>query len=430
MDRSLLQAHPNASRPGLTFADIDIRSALASRPCRRPDYEAEARAVAALATELGQNPSNVLQALVDTALELCHADTAGVSLLEGEVFRWEALAGVFAARRNDTMPRQASPCGVCVDQDSPQLMHLADRIFPALSAEPRFVEALLLPFHAHGRPIGTVWVVTHTSERQFDGEDLRIMSVLAQFAAAGWQLWRAAKLAEEANRSKDDLFAIISHDLRGPLSAIAGWIEILRTEQLDPAKAAKALETIARNVRAESDLIEDLLEQSRIIGRTIRLDPQPIDLASVIEQSADSVRPTASAKGVHVETECAVAPGPVTGDSARLQRVMENLLTNAIKFTPAGGRVDVRLAYDEAHATVEVTDSGQGIHADFLPHVFDRFWQANPSLTRVGGLGLGLAIVRQLIELHGGTVRATSDGEGQGSTFTVGLPMGARTDAE
>lgn len=232
-----------------------------------------------------------------------------------------------------------------------------------------------------------------------------------------------AKAAEEANRSKDDFFAMIAHDLRGPLSSIAGWVHILQTGKLDHAEAARALETIARNVRAESDLIGDLLDLSRIIGRTIRLDVHPIDLATLIEQAADSVRPIASKKGVHVETECAVAAGPMVGDAARLQQVMGNLLTNAIKFTPAGGRVAVRLAYDEARATVAVTDSGQGIRADSLPHVFDRFWQANPSLTRAGGLGLGLAIVRELVELHGGTVRATSDGEGQGSTFTVVLPI-------
>jgi PAS domain-containing protein len=186
---------PNTNSVTASFAEVDIRDALASRPPRTPDYEAENRALASLAAELAKNPQNMLQKLVETALELCHADTAGVSLLENhdgvEVFRWEALAGVFAAARNSTMPRNASPCGVCIDQNTTELMYLADRAFPALLNEPRFVEALLIPFHFQGRPIGTVWVVTHRLDRKFDREDERVMRTLSAFASTGWQLWMA-----------------------------------------------------------------------------------------------------------------------------------------------------------------------------------------------------------------------------------------------
>jgi len=146
----------------------------------------------------------MLQRLVETARELCRADTAGISLLEGDVFRWEAVAGVFASYRDGTMPRAASPCGVCIDENVTQLMHLPDRHFPALRAEPRFVEALLIPFRVRGRPVGTVWIVSHTDERKFDREDERVVQTLAQFAAAGWQLWNALEAAEEANHHKDE----------------------------------------------------------------------------------------------------------------------------------------------------------------------------------------------------------------------------------
>jgi signal transduction histidine kinase len=178
-----------------SFDEVDISSVLASRPHRPPDYEAENRALAALAAELARNPQGMLQTLVESALALCNADTAGISLLEThdgvELFRWEAIAGVFAAARNGTMPRDASPCGVTIGTNATQLMYLADRCFPALRADPRFVEALLVPFHFEGKPIGTVWVVAHRFDRKFDQEDERVIRRLADFASAGWQLWQA-----------------------------------------------------------------------------------------------------------------------------------------------------------------------------------------------------------------------------------------------
>ena len=158
----------DCGEPTATLAEVDILSELAVRPRRAADHERENRALASLAKEMARKPRNMLQKLVETAVELCNAHTAGISLLEGNVFRWEAVAGVFAAYRNGTMPREASPCGVCIDRDATQLMHLAERCFPALRNEPRFVEALLIPFHFQGAPIGTVWIVSHTSERMFD----------------------------------------------------------------------------------------------------------------------------------------------------------------------------------------------------------------------------------------------------------------------
>jgi len=167
------------------------------------------------------NPGDILQGLSETALDLCGADTAGISLLDGDVFRWKGLAGVFAAKRNGTMPRDASPCGVCIDENTTQLMHLPDRCFPALFDEPRFVETLVVPFHVQGRAIGTIWVVAHTFHRHFDQKDQRLITVLAQFASVGWQLWKARSAADDGDRRKKQFLAMLSHELRNPRSSLS-----------------------------------------------------------------------------------------------------------------------------------------------------------------------------------------------------------------
>ena len=206
------------------------------------------------------------------------ADTAGLSLLEGDVFRWEAVAGVFASYRDGTMPRAASPCGVCIDENVTQLMHLPDRHFPALRAEPRFVEALLIPFQVRGRPVGTVWIVSHTDARKFDREDERVVRTLAQFAAAGWQLWNALEAAEEANRRKDEFVAMVGHELRNPLAAICNAAHIL--QEADTAGHATAVQVVARQSQHLARVAHDLLDLSRI-GRDSMTGP--IELPTVLE---------------------------------------------------------------------------------------------------------------------------------------------------
>jgi PAS domain S-box-containing protein len=227
-----------------------------------------------------------------------------------------------------------------------------------------------------------------------------------------------------ANRLKDEFLATLSHELRTPLTAILGWSRMLLTGALDEATTKEALETIERNARAQSQLIEDLMDISRIITGKLRLDARPVDLASVIEATIASVRPAAEAKALRLQVVLDPLAGPVLGDPARLQQVLWNLLSNAIKFTPKGGSIQVRLERVDSHVEIAVSDTGQGIKPDFLPFVFDRFRQADATTARAhGGLGLGLAIVRHLVELHGGTVRVDSPGEGQGATFTVQLPI-------
>ena len=229
--------------------------------------------------------------------------------------------------------------------------------------------------------------------------------------------------AEGANRAKDEFLSILSHELRTPLNAILGWSAMLRQRTLSQDKVQQALETIERNAKSQAQLIEDILDVSRIITGKLRLQVRPVHLVPVIESAIESVRLAAEAKSIRLQSRLDSEAGRLLGDANRLQQVVWNLLSNALKFTPKDGRVEIRLERVNSHAEITVSDAGPGISSDFLPFVFDRFRQHDSSTTRsYGGLGLGLAIVRQLVELHGGTVTVVSPGIGQGTTFTVTLP--------
>ena len=236
---------------------------------------------------------------------------------------------------------------------------------------------------------------------------------------------RAARAtAERANHMKDDFLATLSHELRTPLGAILGWSQILRRGGRGEADLQKGLDTIERNARAQTRLIEDLLDLSRITSGKVRLDAQPLEPAAFVEAALETVKPAADAKGVRLESVLDRDAGPISGDPHRMQQVVWNLLSNAIKFTPKGGKVHVTLGRVNSHVEIAVSDTGQGIEPEFLTHVFERFRQADASTTRrYAGLGLGLAIVKHLVELHGGTVWADSEGHGRGATFTVRLPL-------
>ena len=236
---------------------------------------------------------------------------------------------------------------------------------------------------------------------------------------------RAARSeAERLSASKDEFLALLSHELRTPLNAILGWTQILRNGSVASANFDKGLGVIERNVRAQTQLVDDLLDMSRIISGQMRLDVQPVMPFAFVQGAIESARPTADARGVLLEAILDPAAGPVSGDANRLQQVAWNLISNAIKFTPRGGQVQVTFERVNSNIEICVADSGIGIRPDFLPHIFERFRQADATSTREhGGLGLGLSIVKHIVELHGGTVEASSDGEGQGATFRVRLPL-------
>ena len=232
----------------------------------------------------------------------------------------------------------------------------------------------------------------------------------------------ARREAETANRSKDQFLAMLSHELRTPLSAILGWTYILRAGSIPEGGVARALEVIERNAKVQTDLIEDLLDVSRIESGKLTLEIRPVDSVPVVEAAIDAMRSAIDAKQIHLETALEASGAQIAGDPGRLQQVVWNLLSNAIKFTPQGGRVTIRLERINSRIQITVHDEGMGIRPDFLPHVFERFQQA-PGGRRGGGLGLGLTIVRHIVDLHGGTVEAASPGEGRGATFTVTLPV-------
>jgi signal transduction histidine kinase/CheY-like chemotaxis protein len=242
---------------------------------------------------------------------------------------------------------------------------------------------------------------------------------------------RAARSqAERASRTKDEFLATLSHELRTPLNAILGWTLVLRKSRDLPQDAVNALTVIERNARSQAQIIEDLLDMSSIISGKVRLDVQRLDLASIVTAAVETVKPAALAKGIRLQVVLDPMAGPVRGDPNRLQQVFWNLLTNAMKFTHKDGRVTVTLARVNSHLEVDVADNGEGIDPAFLPHVFDRFRQADASSARRhGGLGLGLSIVKQLVELHGGAISALSEGRDSGSTFRVSLPLMAAIDA-
>jgi PAS domain S-box-containing protein len=297
----------------------------------------------------------------------------------------------------------------------------------AIMRELGLKSAMTVPVTVQGRTLGAISFISTESDRRYGPEDLALASDLARRAALAIDNARLYREAQEANRIKDEFLATLSHELRTPLTAVLGWAKLLSTGQLDPDTSTRALDTIQRNARAQQQIIEDILDVSRIITGKVRLEVSPVELAPVIEAALESLRPAADAKAIQMETALDAQTGFVMGDAARLQQVVWNLLSNAVKFTPHGGRIELQLHEAEAQAQITISDSGAGIGAEFLPYVFDRFRQADGSTTRMhGGLGLGLAIVRHLVELHGGTVSAESAGHGHGATFHITLPLSAQ----
>jgi PAS domain S-box-containing protein len=264
----------------------------------------------------------------------------------------------------------------------------------------------------------------HSTVGRFEEQHERLAVGVASWASVALENARMYTSVQEANRLKDDFLASLSHELRTPLNAILGYARMLRTGVVAPDKQRRAIDTIERNASSLTQIVEDVLDISRIVSGKIRLTVQPVDFPPIVRSAVDAIGPAADAKGVRLETVLDPDATPISGDPDRLQQVLWNLLSNAVKFTNRGGRVQVRLARVESHVEVTVSDTGIGISREFLPHVFERFRQADAGITRErGGLGLGLAIARQLTEMHGGTIEAASDGVGHGATLSVKLPL-------
>jgi PAS domain S-box-containing protein len=297
---------------------------------------------------------------------------------------------------------------------------------PAVSGEhgySQMQQAVRISPLTHGsRVIGTLTIIEDVTERVAREAELQAQIEDRSRLLSSEKL--ARNEAERANRLKDEFLATISHELRNPLNAILGWAHMMRLGKLTPANVERAVETIYRNAKSQAQLVADLLDVSRIISGKLRLDVRTVDLLNIVNAAIDSIRPAVDAKGIRLQTILDPGAGPILGDADRLQQIVWNLLTNAVKFTPKGGRIQVRVQRVDSHVEIVVSDSGVGISKEFLPYVFDRFRQADASTTRIhGGLGLGLSIVHQLVDLHGGSVSVQSEGEGKGATFTINLPF-------
>jgi PAS domain S-box-containing protein len=283
---------------------------------------------------------------------------------------------------------------------------------------------MCVPLLVQSNAIGAITFVSAESRREYTDADLRLARELAMRASLAVENARSYARANEASRLKDEFLATLSHELRTPLNAVLGYARMMRMQMIPSERSKPALDVVERNATALKQIIEDVLDVSRIVAGRLRLNVQPVDLPSVLRESIATVLPAADAKGLRVETVIEPVTTPVSGDAERLQQIIWNLLSNAIKFTPRGGKVQLRLERVDSHIEVIVSDTGRGISAEFLPFVFERFRQADASFSREhGGLGLGLAIAKQLAEMHGGTITAASDGVGKGATFALKLPL-------
>ncbi|MFL5347450.1 MAG: PAS domain-containing protein [Hyalangium sp.] len=399
----------------------------------------EGLAEASLAIGQAASLDGVLQVITEQARSLIGAHQAVTSLTTGEdwaqAIHTVSLSDKYAAWRGYSARTDGTGlyAEVCRTNRPLRLTQVELRTDPAWRAfrgngagHPPLRGWLAVPLVGrNGRNLGLIQL-SDRYDGDFTSEDEAILLQLARLAAVAIENARLIAESQAANRAKDEFLAVMSHELRTPLTAVLGWTQMLRTRRDDVSVREKGLEVIERNARSLAQLIEDVLDVSRILTGKLTLHRKAVELAGVVQAAVEVVRPRAEQKGVTLAVELAAGVGQVTGDPGRLQQVFWNLLVNAVKFTPAGGRVEVRVERGDSEWRVRVTDTGQGIRAEALPHLFERFWQADGSSTREhGGLGLGLAIVRHLVELHAGAVEAASAGLGHGATFTVRLPVPA-----
>ena len=416
-----------------------ILAEAASSEARRAQREAEIFGDVTAAATTSLDLDTVLERVVNGAKELCGADVGRIALRDPatDTMRFRYSAGSrLAGRHPAEVSRETGLGGLAWrtgkpyrTDDHPRDPHRHGD-HEALLAEEGTTASLVMPVRLHERVEGLIYL-DHRSGRTFSDRDEHLVGRFADHAAVAIQNARlltaeqaARGEAEAANRAKDEFLAVLSHELRTPLNAVYGWARMLQAGQIPAEATERGVEAIVRNAQAQVQLIDDLLDISRVVTGKMRLDVRPVDLRTVVEAALDSVRPAADAKEIRVQTMLDPRAGPITGDPDRLRQVVWNLLMNAVKFTPRGGGVQVHLQRADSHVEIVVSDTGVGMSADVLPFVFDRFRQGDSSSTRMHtGLGLGLALVKHFVELHGGQVTARSAGPGLGATFVVTLPL-------
>jgi len=427
-----MQSVVHPVRQGADLESVISTIELAWRTSRPPDHEAENRALVALAQEIAGSPEGILQQLVERTLELCKADSAGISIAEEEngqqIFRSHAIAGRHASRRLGTMPRHFSPCGTVIDRNALMLFSHPGRHFAYLKdVSPPIVETLLCPFSIDGELIGTIWVMANDDQRKFESEDARVLRNLAKFAAAACQMKLSAEAVQQADRRKDDFLAVLAHELRNPLAPMQNAVQYLRNRGLAQPDERRAIDVLGRQVHSMTRMIDDLLDISRITRDKLELRTQRIQLETVVNHALETARPLIDACGHALAVTLPAEPVWFEGDLTRLAQVIANLLNNAAKYTKDSGRIELDAAEQEGEITIRVRDNGLGIAGEMLARIFDPFSQVDSSLERSrGGLGIGLALVKRLVQMHGGTVEANSIGLEQGSEFIVRIPSTGR----
>jgi PAS domain S-box-containing protein len=435
------RALANLAAAAITTADLYESQRRMREQAERASRQAEflSQASAALVSSLDYEAT--LQTVAHLAVPHV-ADWCAVDIVDdrGEIAR-VAVAHVKPEKvelartlqeRFPEVPNRPGPVTTTIRTGKPSMMSdVPPSLLQKIARGPEHLAALralsitsyiCVPLVAHGRTLGAMLFVSAESGRRYTEADLQFAQDVAYRSAIAVDNARAYARANAANRAKDEFLAMLSHELRTPLNAVLGWIRMLRSGSVAPAKVPRALEVIEHNASAQLRLVEDLLDLSRIITGKFRLDVTPVHVMTAVDGAVSAIQPAATAKNITVQVDVD-ADAPVLGDRHRLQQAVWNLLSNAIKFTPSGGRVAVGLHQDDSHVILDVRDTGEGIAADVLPHVFDRFHQGEAGSTRShAGLGLGLAIVRHIVEMHGGRVWARSEGKGRGATFTIALP--------
>ncbi|HEX4152656.1 MAG TPA: ATP-binding protein [Steroidobacteraceae bacterium] len=407
---------------------------ISSRTHRMPDYQMENAALLRLLDACVNAPGTIPKVLVDLALTACHADSAVLGIFETEhlpVFRWIAVSGALSSFEGLTIPVSEAPESLVLECDSPQVLRYPQHDFPGLPNDPAIVEGLFAPFKVEARAVGTLWVASHSKDRHFDEECMRITGQLARFAGIAQRLHesndalrRTEEALKEADRRKDAFLAVLAHELRNPLAPIRNAAHILGAAALRPSELKWAQSVIGRQVAQMSRLLDDLLDISRITQNRIHLKIEPVALRSVVESAVEAVRPLIEEKNHRLSLD--VPPQAVTfrADPVRLTQVLTNLLTNAAKYTDPKGRIGLRAWIDDGELLFCVQDNGVGLAGDALRTLFQIFSQVEETRDRSdGGLGIGLALTKALVEMHGGSIEARSAGIGHGSEFEVRIPL-------
>ncbi|WP_183797140.1 hybrid sensor histidine kinase/response regulator [Paraburkholderia fungorum] len=410
---------------------------LARRPARAADYAAENRALVALARVQAGPRSEFLQAIADTALSLCHADSAGISLVEGpddnRVFRWFAVAGLCADLRGKTTTWNECPCGVTLEVGAPQLFINPQARFPCLRFPGVEVpEGIVVPIPADNGALGAIWVMSHAQDCRFDLEDVRLLSNLAVFAGSGLTIVNARDSGEESDRRHNEFIAMLSHELRNPMTPIDGAISAAKRLCVEDERAVEMLTVAQRQMRHLRTLVDDLLDAARLKHGKLAIKHSDTSLSEIVFDAVTAIRHHILSRRHTLRITGLDEPVYVRADHVRLSQVLGNLLSNAAKYTPVGGtielnvRVEANNSSDQSDAllVIDVADNGMGIDSAVQPRVFDLFAQSARGRARSeGGLGIGLAVAKRMVELHQGTISLRSEGSGKGTVVTLRLPI-------